>query len=476
MRGRRANPFSRFVALAPLLLVLAAGCSWQVTIPKPAAAPPPGAVTVYFYALPGAVAPDGPVWILEGGVLVAALESSSFSVAHLSPGEHWLRSWKTTAPAEDYEYEAFDLSSGHDSWIRLEKDGSLTRAESGDELARLRAEAPLAERTVSPQLRQIAARTVSEFPAGAGEAAAPGPADLPTAEADANAFRIPSGTAIPLRVIENLNSFNTRPGEPVLFGVSEEVRIEDVAVVPKDLLVEGIVQQVHRPGQAGMPGYVGVRIFRLVLPSGDVVPLHGYLDSAGRPSGAVQTLGSIGGAGVNEAISNANPYALGVTLLMLLAMAAVRGHDAWVGAGTTVTAAVARDTAVVISGPAGGEEPLEAPAEEPVVASGMAAIVVPDSGRVTGQWCVRFELPATPSEIRITSAADLPPPREIPATRIVSHGTWQEARFPAWPVARFALLGPFGPAAVPVVLEGTLEDGSPFVAVAEATVRTASTP
>jgi hypothetical protein len=475
MRGRSSDPSSRFIAFAALVLVIAAGCSSQVTVSKPTTAPPAGAATVYFYSLPGTVAPDEPVWILEGGVLVATLESSSYSVAHLSPGEHWLRSWKTTAPPEDYEYEAFDFSFAHDSWIRLEKDGSLTRPASGDELARLREQAPLAEHTVSPQLRQIAARTVSEFPAGAGEAAAAESAGLPTAGAETNALRVPAGTAVPLYVIENLNSFNTRPGEPVLFGVSEEVRIEDVAVVPKDLLVEGIVQQVHRPGQAGMPGYVGVRIFRLVLPSGDVVPLNGYLDSAGRPSGAVQTLGSIGGAGVNEAINNSNPYALGVSLLMLLAMAAVRGHDAWVGAGTTVMAVVARDTAVTINGPAGGEEPLEAPLREPFAASSMGAIVVPGSGRVTGQWCVRLELTETPSEIRITSAADLPPPREIPATQIVSHGTWQEVRFPAWPVARFSVLGPFGPAAVPVVLEGTLADGSPFVAMTEAMVRTAST-
>ncbi|MGE5414615.1 MAG: hypothetical protein ACM3NW_10595 [Syntrophomonadaceae bacterium] len=487
MPGRRpvaGRGFSRFAALAFLAPFLAAGCSVSCSVPihkethatasQPTSSRPPGTAAVYLYALPGTVAPDGAVWILEGSVLVAALESNAYSVAYLSPGEHWLRSWRTTVPPENYEREVFDFSAGHDSWVRLEKDGSLTLAANGDELVRLRKEGPgLAERTVSRQLREIAARTVSEFPTGAGEAAARETTDISTA--DSNAVRVPSGTAIPLRLVENLNSFNTRPGEPVFFAVPEDVRVEDIVVVPRNLLVEGIVQQAVRPGQGGIPGFVNVRVLRLVLPSGDVVPLHGYLDTAGRPSGAVQTLGSIGNAGVNEAINNSNPYALGVALLMLLAMAAVRGHDAWVGAGTTVTALVPRDTAVTISGPAGGEEPLEAPPQEPVVASSMGAIVVPNSGRVTGEWCVRLELAAAPSEVWITSAADLSPPRDVPAKQIVSHGTWQEAHFPAWPVARFALLGPFGPAVVPVVLEGRLADGTPFATTMEATVRTEST-
>ncbi len=474
MRGRRLDPFFRLVAFAPFVFVVAAGCSWHVTVSKPTPAPESGAATVYFYALPGAIAPDGPVWILEGSVLVAALEPNTYAVAHVSPGEHWLRSWTTTSPLERYERDGFDFPAARDSWVCIDKNGTMTLAADGAEFDRLRESEPgLTERTVSDALRAIAAKPFSEFPADAGEAAEREPAPITTPGEDR--VLLPSGTEIPLRLVENLNSFNTRPGEPVFFAVPDDVSFGGSVAVPKDLLVEGIVQQVSRPGQGGTPGFVSVLVLKLVLPSGDVVPLRCNLGTPGRPSGAAKTLGNIGGAGINEAIGNLNPFALGFALLMFMAMGAVRGHDAWVGAGTTMAAVVRRDTLVSVSGTSGGEEPLEWGPTEPVVASSMGPIVVPDSGRVTSDWCVRLELPASPSEIRITSVADLPPPREVPTSKIVSHGTWQEARFPAWPVARFAVLGPFGPAVVPVILEGTYADGSSFFAAVEATVRTEST-
>jgi hypothetical protein len=424
--------------------------------------------------MPGWVKTANPVWILEGQALVAVLESDSYALAYLSPGEHWLRSWNTAAPPENYWRDCFDFEKGRAYYVLLYRDGSMAVAPSDSELNRLLAASPdLQQREVSPELAAIARRPLQEFPAAGEPPGQTQPAE-PARPSGEKGVVVPSGTQIPLRLIENANSFNTKAGEPLLFEVEEEVLIGDEVVVPAGILVEGIVRNTARPGMAGQPGLVEVEIFKLVLPSGEVLPLQGFVSSAGRPSGAANTLGKVGEAGLQETFGNADPFGLALTLLAMMALAAVRGHDAWVPAGLQLQAVVRRDTRLNPGERLGPQEAGPLPTGAPVAASSMGPIVVPDSARVTGPWCVRLETPSPPLQVWITSVGDLPPPRTIQSSKIESHGPWQEIQFPAWPVARFAVLGPSGPAAIAVVLEGTLADGSAFFATVQATVRTAS--
>lgn len=472
----RASPS---LALATSLLFLAIGCASTGTPPAAEPGQPAnraaGKATVYFYSMPGWVSPDSPVWILEGLRLVAAVESDAYSVAYLGPGEHWLRSWNTTAPPARYKRDCFDFQPDHVYYVLLERDGAMTLSSSDVNLRNLlEANPDLPLRELTPEVAAAAVKTMAALTPGppppsaeATEGAAPAAAE------PATGIVIPSGIQIPLRLIENVNSYNTRAGEPILFQVEEEISVGDIVVVPAGLMVEGIVQNVARPRMAGIPGVVEVGVSRLVLPSGEVVPLQGFVSSAGRPSGAASTLGAMAAGGAQEGVYNADPYALGFALLMVLAMAAVRGHDAWMGAGTQAFAVVLGDTRVV-PGSLAPEEPPHPASETELAAVSLGTIVVPDSCRVTSAWRVRLETPAPPSRVRIVSVGDLSPPRTVEATRIVSHGKWQEVSFPAWPVARFAVLGPSGPAIVRVALEGTLADGSPFQTTVTTTVQAQS--
>jgi hypothetical protein len=479
MRGHRRIPSGgrarRHVVLA-LVVSATLGCATASNRSAQAPGSPESArasqkVTVYFYSMPGWVDPAGQVWILEGGTLVAALESDSYAVAHLSPGEHWLRSWETTARAEDYEYDCFEFDKGREYSVLLERDGRLTASPGDAGLRRLLEERPeLQRRQVSPELAAIARRTVDEFPAARGPSAEAEPAGISPSSGEKDCL-VPAGAEVALQLMENVSTFNTKAGEPLLFEVEEDTSLGEGVTVPRGLIVEGIVRTAARPGAAGLPGRMEIEIFRLVLPSGDVVPLRAALRSQGQPSAAANTLGELGTSSLRGAVESSNPFGLGLSFLFLMSAAAVRGHEAWLPAGTRVVAAVRRDIRVSSTERPAPQQPDLAPAAASVAASSMGPVVIPASARVASDWSVRLETRTPPLRIWITSVGDLPPPHAVGPSRISPHGEWQEVRFPAWAVVRFAILDPLGTARIPVILQGVLADGSAFVVSVEATVQ-----
>jgi hypothetical protein len=251
--------------------------------------------------------------------------------------------------------------------------------------------------------------------------------------------------------------------------VPEEVRVGEVVVVPRGTPVEGFVSSVKRGSPGRAAGVLGVEIRKLDLPDGRTVPLKALLASVASPGSAQQTLV---GLRLPERESP-TPWGgehgisfvpLVVSFFALASAAPLRGGEAWLLQGMIATAQVRCDTAVIRAELIALPVPEPEPTGSAVTAASLGPIVIPRSGRLTDYWSVRLEAVAPPRQVRVASIGSRLPPQVTGSSKIVSHGSWQEVRFPAWALVRLAVLDPSTPVAVPVVLEGTLGDGSPFFA------------
>jgi len=275
-----------------------------------------------------------------------------------------------------------------------------------------------------------------------------------------------AGTPIPLRLKQNATSFNTSSGESLPFEVSENVRVGEAVVVPRGLAVGGLVWNSKRGTSGRVAGALGVEIRKLDLPDGRTVSLKAFLASVASPGSAQQILVGLPNESTTPWVGKGGItfVPLVISLFALASAATGRGGEAWLLQGMIATAQVRCDTAVIRAELIAPPVPEPEPTGSAVTAASLGPIVIPRSGRLTDYWSVRLEAVAPPRQVRIASIGSRLPPQVTGSSKIVSHGSWQEVRFPAWALVRLAVLDPSASVAVPVVLEGTLGNGSPFFA------------
>lgn len=92
---------------------------------------------------------------------------------------------------------------------------------------------------------------------------------------------VPADTAIPLRLINTINSRTTQAGQPLYCETIFPITVGNRIVIPRGSSVKGSVTKVVRPGHLARKAQLGIRFDTLVLPNGTTFPLRATLSGFG---------------------------------------------------------------------------------------------------------------------------------------------------------------------------------------------------
>jgi len=71
---------------------------------------------------------------------------------------------------------------------------------------------------------------------------------------------IADGTEFTVITIDEITSKTAAEGDPLMFKVAQDVRVDGQVVIAKDSLVKGIVAQAKKAGMMGRGGSLGIRV------------------------------------------------------------------------------------------------------------------------------------------------------------------------------------------------------------------------
>lgn len=71
---------------------------------------------------------------------------------------------------------------------------------------------------------------------------------------------IPDGTEFTVVTIDEITSKTAVEGDPLMFKVAQDVKIDGQTVIAKDTLVKGVVAQAKKSGRMGRGGTLGIRV------------------------------------------------------------------------------------------------------------------------------------------------------------------------------------------------------------------------
>ena len=106
-------------------------------------------------------------------------------------------------------------------------------------------------------------------------------APAPAAPAPAQAFVLQDGTPVKLRLSRNLSSADARTGEEVDFDVLEEIKVNNVVVVPKGATAMATVTEAQAKRRMGRGGKLDVNIDYVRLADGEKAALRAVKEVAG---------------------------------------------------------------------------------------------------------------------------------------------------------------------------------------------------
>jgi hypothetical protein len=167
-------------------------------------------------------------------------------------------------------------------------------------------------------------------------------------QSKASGFHLEDGTPIKLRLQRTVSSADAQVNEQIDFDVLEEIRVNDVTVIPKGSVAWGTVTEAQSKRRMGRGGKLNVNIDAVRLADGQKAALRSVKEAKG--GGHV---GAMAGAMVATAIFV--PVAAPVFLLM-------HGKDITIPKGTEITAYINGDFTLDLARFQG------TPASEPVMA------------------------------------------------------------------------------------------------------------
>ena len=140
--------------------------------------------------------------------------------------------------------------------------------------------------TQTPPPSSAAPAQQSAAASDADKAAAPVPADQPTAAALPATvvpakIELPTGTHIPLVLHNAVSTRSAQPGDPVYFETSFPVMLNGKVVVPAGSWVSGEVTEAKRPGRVKGRAELMVRLNTLILPNAYMISLMASPGNAG---------------------------------------------------------------------------------------------------------------------------------------------------------------------------------------------------
>lgn len=184
----------------------------------------------------------------------------------------------------------------------------------------------------------------------AGQPPAPNPASAPTGAAPQPPAEIvvPSGTKIPLTLINSLSTKHSSEGDRVYLQTSFPITIDGRIVIPRGSYVTGTVTEAKRPGKVKGKGEIFLRFDSLTLPNGTTRDFRSRLGGtdadAGQFDRAEGKIKGDGGKG-SDARTVATTTGAGASIGAIAGSAA--GHGG-MGAGVGAAAGAAAGLATVL--------------------------------------------------------------------------------------------------------------------------------
>src|SRR5690242_2487660 len=86
------------------------------------------------------------------------------------------------------------------------------------------------------------------------------------------AQQIPEATKVRVRLEQPLSSATADEGQSVQLAVSEDVKVNDLVVIPHDSVVNGTVVQSVAKRRMGRTGKLDFSIDNIILPDGNKLP------------------------------------------------------------------------------------------------------------------------------------------------------------------------------------------------------------
>ena len=207
------------------------------------------------------------------------------------------------------------------------------------------AEAPAAAETAPPQAQPQ--------PAAPRQAPARAAAAPPVSAPEPTPLRLAAGTPIDIRLGEALDSGTATVGQTVTAQVTHPVVVNGRTVVPKGATVQGEVTELQPAKRFGGQGKIGVTFGSVRLPSGQTVALEGTMEALAKKDTAKDTAtiagSAVGGALLGKIIGKDDKdAAIGAVVggAAGTAVAARKGDEAILEAGTEGSVVVARDATI----------------------------------------------------------------------------------------------------------------------------------
>jgi len=96
-------------------------------------------------------------------------------------------------------------------------------------------------------------------------------------DADIKTKRVPEGTVIPLKMLDPASSNSSSAGDQFSASVSEDIKIDDIVVIPYGSVIRGAVDGAKPAGMLYKGGYVRLYFDHLVSLSGKQIPFYAVI-------------------------------------------------------------------------------------------------------------------------------------------------------------------------------------------------------
>jgi len=229
--------------------------------------------------------------------------------------------------------------------------------------------------TAGAALAQQPAASPAPTPANVNNGAAQ-QANVSASTWQAKTVEVPSGTKVLLELRSAVNTKTAKPGDGVYLSSSFPVVVNGQVAIPAGVYVQGVIDQVTRPGRVKGRAAVRMHFSSIIFPNGSVVSIPGVVNSLPGSAGpqvqqegeiqqasgkgkdaatVAQTtiagagLGTIGGAVASDAAKGAGIGALGGGAAGLIYTLFTRGDDVVLSSGQGIEMVLQRPLTITQS-------------------------------------------------------------------------------------------------------------------------------
>ena len=229
--------------------------------------------------------------------------------------------------------------------------------------------------TAGAAMAQQPASTAAPIPANVNSGAVQ-QANVSASTWQAKTVEVPSGTKVLLELRSAVNTKTAKPGDGVYLSSSFPVVVNGQVAIPAGVYVQGVIDQVTRPGRVKGRAAVRMHFSSMIFPNGSVVSIPGVVNSlpgsAGpqvQQEGEIQQasgkgkdaatvaqatiagagLGTIGGAVASDAAKGAGIGALGGGAAGLIYTLFTRGDEVVLSSGQGIEMVLQRPLTITQS-------------------------------------------------------------------------------------------------------------------------------